>query len=149
VKHTLGRMLHLIRLIRQFSYFAAVGVIATSVHYGLLIGLVEIFGVSAVPAALAGFCAGGTVSYLLNRRHVFRSTRPHEEAVTRFALVAIVGFGLTYLFMSFFVQTAHIPYLLAQVVTTGIVMFWNFTAHKIWTFRAGAERVKPAQIREP
>jgi putative flippase GtrA len=126
-------------LFRQFSSFAVVGVIATGAHYALLIGLVEIFGFSAVPAALAGFCAGGTVSYLLSRRHVFRSTAPHEEAVTRFAIVAIVGFGLTYVFMSLLVQIAHIPYLPAQVVTTGIVMLWNFAAHKMWTFRSGAD----------
>ncbi len=131
-------MLH---LARQFSSFAVVGVIATSSHYALLIGLVEIFRVSAVSAALAGYCAGGTVSYLLNRRHVFRSNRPHDEAITRFVIVAIVGFGLTYLFMSLFVQKAHIPYILAQVVTTGIVMFWNFAAHKMWTFRSGGEGV--------
>jgi putative flippase GtrA len=141
-----GSMLH---LIRQFSSFVTVGVIATGAHYALLIGLVEIFGVSAVPAALAGFCAGGTVSYLLNRRHVFRSNAPHEKAVTRFAIVAIVGFGLTYLFMSFLVQKAHIPYLAAQLVTTGIVMLWNFVAHKMWTFRSGVPSAKRAEIRKP
>jgi putative flippase GtrA len=139
-------MLH---LFCQFSSFAVVGVVATSSHYALLIGLVEIFGISAVPAALVGFCAGGTVSYLLNRRHVFRSNAPHEEAITRFATVAIVGFGLTYLFMSLFVEKAHIPYLLAQVVTTGIVMFWNFVAHKMWTFRSGAETAKRAEAHDP
>ncbi len=132
-------------LIRQFSSFVIVGAIATAVHYALLIGLVEMIEVSAVPAALAGYCAGGTVSYALTRHHVFRSTRPHEEAATRFAIVAIAGFGLTYLFMSLFVQKAGIPYLLAQIVTTGIVLIWNFVAHKLWTFRSPAEAVKRAE----
>jgi putative flippase GtrA len=136
-------------LFRQFSSFVVVGFIATGAHYALLIGLVEVLGVSAVPAALAGFCAGGTVSYLLSRRHVFRSDAPHEEAVTRFAIVAIVGFGLTYLFMSLLVQKAHIPYLPAQLVTTCIVMLWNFAAHKMWTFRSGADTIKRAEIRKP
>jgi putative flippase GtrA len=45
-----------------------------------------------------------------------------------------VGFGLTYLFMSLLVNGAGIPYLPAQAATTGIVMFWSFAAHKMWTF---------------
>ena len=123
-------------LFRQFSSFVVVGFIATGVHYALLIGLVEIAGISAVAAALAGYAAGGTVSYVLNRRHVFRTKLPHEAAMSRFTLVAAVGFGLTYIFMSLFVRAAGIPYLPAQVVTTGIVMFWSFAAHRLWTFPA-------------
>ncbi|MGH6812828.1 MAG: GtrA family protein [Methylocella sp.] len=126
-------------LFRQFSSFVVVGFIATGVHYALLIGLVEIAGISAVTAALIGYGAGGTVSYGLNRRHVFRSDLPHQATVSRFTIVAAAGFGLTYIFMSLFVHAAGIPYLLAQVATTGIVMFWSFTAHKIWTFPAGRD----------
>ena len=121
-------------LFRQFSSFVVVGFIATGVHYTFLIGLVEIAGLTPVTAALIGYGAGGTVSYSLNRRHVFRSNRPHQEAVSRFILVAAVGFGLTYLFMSLLVDRAGIPYFPAQVVTTGVVMLWSFAAHKLWTF---------------
>lgn len=124
-------------LFRQFSSFVVVGFIATGVHYALLIGLVEIAGISAVAAALIGYGVGGSVSYGLSRRHVFRSDAPHLAAVSRFTVVAAIGFGLTFLFMSLLVNRAGIPYLLAQVATTGVVMFWNFAAHRIWTFSAG------------
>jgi putative flippase GtrA len=123
-------------LFRQFSSFVVVGFIATGVHYALLIGLVEIAGISAVAAALVGYGAGGTVSYGLNRRLTFRTKLPHEAAVSRFTVVAAVGFGLTYIFMSLFVHAAGIPYLPAQVATTGIVLLWNFAAHRMWTFPA-------------
>jgi putative flippase GtrA len=124
----------MIHLFRQFSFFVVVGIIATGVHYAVLIALVEIAGLSAVAAALAGYSAGGTVSYTLNRRHVFRSNAPHELAASRFVIVAAVGFALTYFFMSLLVHKARLPYLPAQVVTTGIVMLWNFAAHRTWTF---------------
>lgn len=129
----------LTHLLRQFSSFVAVGFIATAVHYTVLIGLVELAGISAVAAALTGFVAGGAVSYILSRRHVFHSNQRHEAAASRFALVAVVGFGLTYVFMSLFVRGAGIPYLLAQIVTTGIVMLWSFAAHRMWTFRPDRE----------
>lgn len=124
----------MIKLLRQFSTFAGVGVVATAVHYAVLIALVEIAGVSAVGGALAGYATGGVVSYGLNRRHTFRSERRHAEAVWRFAAVAAIGFALTYLFMSLFVEIGGIPYLPAQAVTTGIVMLWGFAAHRAWTF---------------
>jgi putative flippase GtrA len=124
----------MIHLIRQFSSFTVVSVIATAVHYSVLVGLVEIAGVSAVGAALAGYSTGGIISYVLNRRHVFRSAAPHEVAGSRFALVAAAGFGLTYVFMSLLVDKAQLPYLPAQIATTCIVMIWNFAAHKMWTF---------------
>lgn len=121
-------------LFRQFSSFVVVGFIAASVQYALLIGLVEVAGVTAVAAALSGYAAGAVVSYGLSRRHVFRSNAPHHAAVSRFMLVVAVGFGLTYLFMSLLVTAGGVPYLPAQVATTALVMLWNFAAHKLWTF---------------
>lgn len=124
-------------LSRQFSAFVAVGLVAAVVHYGLLVGLVEGLGWAAVPATLAGYVAGGIVSYLLNRRHTYVSDRPHEEAGWRFAVVAGVGFGLTALFMHLFVDRLGAPYLPAQLVTTGIVLVWSFVANRLWTFANG------------
>src|SRR4051794_17112209 len=120
------------RLPRQFAAFVIVGVAAAVVHYGLLIALVETGTASPVPAALAGYVGGGGVSYALNRRFAFESSRRHREAVWRFALVAAVGFGLTGLFMTVLNAVLGVPYLAAQVLTTGVVLFWSFLAHRLW-----------------
>lgn len=119
---------------RQFAIFAAVGIAAMIAHYGALIGLVEGASWRAVPATLVGYVCGGIVSYLLNRRHTYQSDRPHEEAGWRFALVAAIGFGLTWLFMYVLHDQFGIQYLLAQLITTAIVMAWSFIAHKWFTF---------------
>jgi putative flippase GtrA len=121
-------------LSRQFAAFSGVGVVAAIVHYGLLIGLVEGGGVDPVRATLAGYVGGGVVSYLLNRRLTYASTRPHAEAGWRFVVVAGVGFVLTGFFMHVFTGRLGAPYLPAQVVTTAIVLVWSFVAHKLWTF---------------
>jgi len=122
------------RLARQFSAFFGVGLVAAVVHYGTLIGLVEGAGAGPVPATLAGYVLGGVVSYLLNRRHVFASDRPHREATWRFAVVAGVGFVLTGLLMALLTGPLALPYLPAQVLTTGVVMLWSFAANRRWTF---------------
>nr|WP_255726323.1 GtrA family protein [Microvirga sp. ACRRW] len=119
---------------RQFSAFFGVGLAAAVVHYGLLILLVEGGGLHPVPATLAGYVAGGLVSYGLNRRHTYRSNRPHREATWRFAVVAFIGFLLTWFLMHAFTVWLGGPYLPSQVVATGVVMLWSFMAHKIWTF---------------
>jgi putative flippase GtrA len=121
-------------LARQFTAFFGVGLVAAVAHYGLLVALVEGGGLHPVPATLAGYVAGGLVSYALNRRHTYTSRRPHREATWRFALVALVGFLLTWLFMYAFTIWLGAPYLPAQLVTTGIVMLWSFLAHRAWTF---------------
>ncbi len=121
-------------LVRQFAAFFGVGLVAAVVHYGLLIGLVEAWRVDPVTAALAGYVAGGVVSYSLNRQFTYRSDRPHAEATWRFALVAVVGFFLTWGLMHAFTRWFGLPYLPAQIVTTAVVLFWSFLAHKLWTF---------------
>ncbi|WP_342360557.1 GtrA family protein [Terrarubrum flagellatum] len=123
-------------LVSQFISFFGVSIIATLVHYAVLIGLVEAAKTPAVPAALAGYCVGGIVSYWLNRVRTFRSDRPHFEAGWRFVVVMAVGFGLTLALMTLFVEQLGAPYLPAQIVTTILVMGWNFVAHKWWTFGA-------------
>jgi putative flippase GtrA len=119
---------------RQVLAFGGAGVAAAIVHYGTLIGLVETGTAPPVPATLAGYLFGGIVSYALNRRHTYRSDRPHQEAGWRFAVVAGVGFLLTWLLMHLLVDDFEQPYLPAQLLTTALVLVWSFSAHKWWTF---------------
>jgi putative flippase GtrA len=121
-------------LLAQFSRFFGVGVVAAVVHYGLLIGLVEIGRFAVVPATLAGYVAGGLASYALNRRLTYATTRTHAEAGWRFALVAGVGFMLTGAMMHGLVDRLGLPYLPAQLATTGVVLVWSFFAHKWFSF---------------
>lgn len=122
-------------LSRQMSSFVIVGLMSAVVHYGVLVGLVEWGGAAPVPATLAGYVFGGATSYALNRRHTFASDRAHREAAWRFAAVAFVGFLITFALMHLLVDRLRLPYLPAQLGTTGIVLFWSFLANKLWTFK--------------
>ena len=124
-------------LLRQVVAFFGVGVIAAVAHYGMLIGLVETGAMAVIPATLVGYGLGGIVSYALNRLMTFEATRSHRQAGWRFAVVAGVGFGLTWLLMSLIHGRWGLPYLAAQVLTTGVVLVWSFLAHKYWSFGEG------------
>lgn len=126
--------------IRQLGSFIVAGLGAAVAHYGVLVSLVEIARWTPVPATLCGYVAGGIVSYALNHRLTFTSRRQHRDAIWRFAVVAGVGFAITAALMALFVERWGLPYLPAQILTTGCVLVWSFVAHKLWTF---ADRARP------
>ena len=121
-------------LVEQFARFCGVGVLAAVAHYGALILLVAGFGAPPVPASLAGYLAGGVLSYLLNYSWVFDSDKAHRAAAPQFFAVAAVGFVLTGLVMAALTGPPALHWLLAQVLTTCVVMLWSFAANRFWTF---------------
>lgn len=118
----------------QFIQFAGVGVIGTVAHYVLLVMLVEVLGTNAVAASTAGATLGALVNYLLNRRYTFRSKKRHREALARFLIIAASGLALNASFMLILVEILSLYYLLAQVLSTGLVLVWNFVGNRFWTF---------------
>ncbi len=122
-------------LFSEISRFIGVGGLASLVHYSALIALVEMGDVSATLAALIGFFLGGVLSYQLNYRWTFRSNKEHAHSLPRFILIAAIGFILTGFLMYVLTQMALLPYLLAQILTTALVLVWHYIGNKFWTFR--------------
>ncbi|MGL4811160.1 MAG: GtrA family protein [Beijerinckiaceae bacterium] len=131
--------------IRQMALFYGVGIAAAVVHYGTMIGLVEWAGWRPVQATLAGYVTGGITSYALNRWLTYATQRSHAEAGWRFALVAGVGFLLTWGLMYFFTEIMPLRryYILMQILTTQLVMVWSFAAHKFFTFGEARSERRP------
>jgi len=125
-------------IITQLVKFTAVGAFGTIVHYLILILLVEKSGTDAVVASSAGAVAGAFVNYFLNYYFTFQSKRRHTQAIAQFYAVAGTGFLLNAILIWFIADLLGVYYLLAQLVTTGIVLLWNFWLNRIWTFRTKA-----------
>jgi putative flippase GtrA len=123
------------RWIRQFSAFVGVGALATALDYAVFFVALWFLGVPAVPAALIGYAAGGALSYALNRAHVFETARAHHVAILRFMSVMVVGFIITGYAMRVFTEGLELAPLLARLLTYGVVLIFNFIAHRFFTFR--------------
>lgn len=121
-------------LFRQFVRFTGVGCMSAIGHYGLLVVLVQFFAVDAVVASTAGALLGAVINYSLNYRFTFKSNKRHRESIVKFAVVAGVGTLLNTLFMWIGVDLLAAHYLLAQIVTTGLVLIWSFAGNRFWTF---------------
>ncbi len=121
-------------VVHQFLRYVAVGVAAAIAHYGTLFGLVESRLTGDVLGTLAGFVAGGIVSYVLNRRFTFDPDRSHQAAMPRFIAIAFGGFVLTGVLMWVLAEKLGLYYMLAQPLITGVVLIWTYLGNRFWTF---------------
>lgn len=127
------------RTVVQFLLFSGIGMIGTAGHYLCLISLVELAGFTPTLATTLGFITGAVINYALNYRFTFNSQKRHLETLTKFMVIALIGALFNILIMFLGVSLTHLHYLIIQIVATVIVLIWNFSMNKIWTFAKGPE----------
>ncbi len=125
------------QLPRQLLRFCAAGAVGTAAHY-LTLGLLVHAGWHATLATCVGAVAGALVNYGLNYRYTFHSWRPHRIAMSRFGAIAAIGWLLNGVVFALLHQGARLPLWPAQLLTTALVLAWNFAGNRWWTF--GGER---------
>jgi len=123
------------KLFRTFLAFAGVGAVATGIQYAVLTLMVELLDAAPAASSAVGFGLSSIANYILNYRLTFRSTARHAHALPKFLAVACVGLALNTGLMALLAERAGMYYLLAQVLTTGLVLVWNFAANLLWSFR--------------
>ena len=121
---------------RNVVRFLLVGGATTACQYVVLTLLVELLHVKADVASPIGYGIGAAVSYVMNRFWTFKSDLPHAQSLPRFIVMIGVGLLLSFVMMHVLVDFAGIYYLLAQVLTTGIVMLSNYLLAASWVFIA-------------
>ena len=121
-------------IIKQFVNFTGVGAIGTVAHYSVLVFLVELVNINVVTATTIGFIVGAITNYLLNYYYTFKSKKPHLEASVKFFSVATLGAIINSSIMWLLVSRYLLPYMLAQVISTGVVLVWSFITNRLWTF---------------
>lgn len=122
------------RLVLEFARFTVTGGVAAIVHFSVLIGLAELTPLTPIPASAIGFVLAATVSYMFSYYWVFHGTGAHIGRFPRFLMVALTGLGLNTAIMLAAIEGVGLHYVPAQIVATGLVLFWNFSANRLWTF---------------
>lgn len=116
----------------------AVSVLALAVDFALLELCVHVLGLSAIPASVLGYLAGGVLQYVLCSYWVF-STAPHvkSDAVgfAAFMMLCLVGLGITWLVMLLAHDQAGWPVELAKGIAVSLAFTWNFLSRKYLLFR--------------
>ena len=126
-------------VIQRFIGFAGTGAIATGIQYLILIILHELFSLPAVLSSSVGYGIAAIANYLMKYHWVFGSDEHHHVAGPKYAIVSLTGLSLNTLLMYLGIELLDIHYLVAQVISTLLVLIWNFSVNSVWTFRT-AER---------
>ncbi len=120
--------------LKQFLRFAAVGAVATSAHFAVMIALVELARVHPVVATVCGFAVGAVVSYSLNRRFTFETRPAYGRGLAKFLAVIAIGALLNAGIVALVIDWG-LHYLVAQVIATLIVLVWNYAGSRLVVFR--------------
>lgn len=75
-------------------------------------------------------------NFILNKIWTFKDkSRNYRKQFIKFFIISLIGLALTLVSMYLLVYLAKIWYILAKLITSAIVLTWNFLANKLWTFK--------------
>ena len=129
--------------IERFSRFLAVGAVGTLLDFSLLT-LLKLAGLPTLLANSLSFTAGLVNNFTWNRLWTFGDAIQPDwrRQLVQFTAVSLVGLALNNLIVlsleGIFGAMLNQPdwgYLPAKVIATGVVVFWNYFANRMWTFK--------------
>ena len=121
----------------QFFGYLVSGSIATTVHYFLLICLVEICSSNIIFASSIGFIGGAITGFTLNKKFVFCDPFAKKIACFKYLIMAGIGAMLNIISLWILIDFIHLYYLLAQAIVTISIVLCNFMCCKNWIFNKG------------
>ncbi len=130
--------------LHRFLKFAIVGAIGAAVDFGVLNLMVIGFGWTKFFANLLSVSCAVLSNFTWNRLWTFPESRerPLHTQFGQFVLVNLVGLAINqFVFLSsdalvfsrFF--DPPLDYNLAKAAAIVVVLFWNFGANRLWTYR--------------
>jgi putative flippase GtrA len=154
----------------RFLRFCVVGTIGTAIDFGLLNLLYNVLGLHQVFSNVVSVSAATINNYTWSRYWVYPETRDQAgvRKFVQFVIVSLIALGLNtgilwvtdHWFLGEYGLLASLVAPIAgwigmehsvlssnaaKVVATGIVLFWNFTANRMWTFRDVDQVAQPGE----
>ena len=137
---------------KRFLKFAIVGALGALIDFAILNVLVQLAGFLPVVANGISFSAAVAQNFLLNRWWTFPESQLHNtrRQMAKFFLVSVAGLGINTIVFQFVDLSmraywiewlsdpdlgATISYNFAKLFSIGVVLFWNFSANRLWTYK--------------
>jgi putative flippase GtrA len=128
---------------KRFVLYLGIGGASTLIQFLLLIIFVECRLLPEVYASAAGYALSSIFNYWANYHYTFKSTSRHSSTFPKFVVAVAIGLSTNtalfaaflFLFENFIPLPLVAPYVVAQVLATGITVVLNFLVHKIWIYR--------------
>lgn len=127
----------------RFVKFAIVGAIGMVVDLTVLTLSREVLGLPLMAAVALGFSAAVVSNFNWNRRWTFPESRerPFGPQLMQFTVVNVIGLAINEVIVIGLhpVFSTVLPdppaYLAAKVIAIGVVLFWNYGANRLWTYK--------------
>ena len=145
--------------IARFLKFCVVGTIGTAIDFGLFNLFHNVLGLHQVPSNTLSISAAIVNNYTWSRFWVYPETKDRQggKKFAQFVIVSVIAWALNtgilwstdhWLFgeaglfagisawFAALIGMEHSVFSsnLAKVIATGVVLFWNFFANRLWTF---------------
>ena len=137
---------------KRFIKFATVGAAGAVTDFTILNILIQLAGFLEWQANAVSFTAAVIQNFFFNRNWTFPESRERHagKQLTQFVIVSVIGLGIN---MLVFLAIHHglenwwmavigddhlgftISYNFAKLMAIGVVLFWNFAANRLWTYR--------------
>jgi len=131
----MGRIVLPRGLLPSFFLYSLCGGIATIFDWGSFYIYIKLFKWHYILAGLLSFSLGTVVNYSTNKFITFRNYyRKLPLQYGLFLLGALTALLITLLMMFIFAEFCGISPMYARIITTAIMLFYNFIFHKYLTF---------------
>lgn len=126
-------------IIQQFIKFSIVGIANTGLDFAILNFLHLILHLNLYLSGTISVSVAIINSYYFNSIWSFKDTKSnknHKKQFTQFIFISLIALCLTNGIMYTFTEFARLNYNISKAIATVIVVFFNFTANKLWTFKS-------------
>ena len=119
-----------------FFKYAIVGCLGTAIDLGSLYIFVDLLHIHLLFSTAMSFMLAVINNFTLNKYWTFQNKSSNiRKQFIKFLIVSTMGLVITESCMVLFVYGLKIWYMSAKLITSGLVLMWNFLANKYWTFK--------------
>jgi len=119
-----------------FIKYAVVGFLGTALDLGSLYLFVDVLHLHLLFSTALSFTLAVINNFTLNKYWTFQNKSSNvRKQFIKFLIVSTIGLLMTEMCMAFFVYVLQLWYMASKLITSGLVLMWNFLANKYWTFK--------------
>ena len=132
-----------LKLIFQYAKFGVVGVLATLVHIGMFVTLIETFRVWELLSNFIAYCTALGVSFFGHSYWTFKAdpSKDNDKGLTkqnsfiRFWVVSLSGLVINTMIVFLVTETWQASYYYAIALMVTVTPLFVFTVSKVWVFK--------------
>ena len=121
------------KLLNQILKFGLVGGTAFVIDYVLLYFCTEFLHIHYLISSIISFTVSVIFNYILSIKWIFDVKKKQDvKDFVIFIILRVIGLGINSLIMYVMVEKFGVYYMLSKIVSTAVVMVYNFITRKIF-----------------